>query len=87
MEWNPPHLHGYLGYNCSSLHKTAARNDIELVQTRAPVGASGEAYDGTTYEEVHQDVDGHSLPPYDGGTAAWRMLLSAFVFEALLWGS
>lgn len=27
-----------------------------------------------------------SLLPYDGGTAAWRMLISAFVFKALLWG-
>ncbi|KAF2105583.1 MFS transporter, MCP family, solute carrier family 16, member 10, variant [Lophiotrema nucula] len=27
-----------------------------------------------------------SLLPYDGGIAAWRMLVSAFVFEALLWG-
>jgi hypothetical protein len=26
------------------------------------------------------------LPPYDGGTAAWRILISAFIFEALLWG-
>ena len=25
-------------------------------------------------------------PPQDGGTAAWRLLLSAFVFEGLLWG-
>ncbi|KAI5357336.1 putative major facilitator superfamily, MFS transporter superfamily [Septoria linicola] len=28
----------------------------------------------------------HSLPPADGGKAAWRLLLVAFVFEALLWG-
>lgn len=27
-----------------------------------------------------------SLPPIDGGFAAWRLLLAAFVFEALLWG-
>lgn len=32
------------------------------------------------------EVNGHSLPPYDGGKAAWRLLLAAFVFEALLWG-
>jgi MFS family permease len=25
-------------------------------------------------------------PPIDGGTHAWRLLLSAFVFESLLWG-
>jgi predicted MFS family arabinose efflux permease len=27
-----------------------------------------------------------SLPATDGGPAAWRLLLTAFVFEALLWG-
>lgn len=26
------------------------------------------------------------LKPADGGHAAWRVLVSAFVFEALLWG-
>jgi predicted MFS family arabinose efflux permease len=27
-----------------------------------------------------------TLPPIDGGYAAWRLLLAAFVFESLLWG-
>jgi hypothetical protein len=27
-----------------------------------------------------------SLPAADGGLAAWRLLMIAFVFEALLWG-
>jgi predicted MFS family arabinose efflux permease len=27
-----------------------------------------------------------TLPPVDGGFAAWRLLVAAFVFEALLWG-
>ncbi|KAJ4296429.1 hypothetical protein N0V90_006474 [Kalmusia sp. IMI 367209] len=27
-----------------------------------------------------------TLPPIDGGPRAWRLLLSAFVFESLLWG-
>jgi hypothetical protein len=31
----------------------------------------------------HQTVIG---PPIDGGYLAWRLLLSAFVFESLLWG-
>jgi hypothetical protein len=26
------------------------------------------------------------LPAADGGLAAWRLLIVAFVFEALLWG-
>lgn len=32
------------------------------------------------------EIVGHSLPPVDGGKAAWRLLCAAFVFEALLWG-
>lgn len=27
-----------------------------------------------------------SLPSADGGFAAWRFLIVAFIFEALLWG-
>ena len=26
------------------------------------------------------------LAPIDGGSAAWRLLCAAFMFEALLWG-
>jgi hypothetical protein len=29
---------------------------------------------------------GQALAPIDGGTAAWRLLCAAFVFETLLWG-
>lgn len=36
---------------------------------------------GTSVSEIAS-----SLPPTDRGLAAWRLLLSAFVFEALLWG-
>ncbi|KAH7348137.1 major facilitator superfamily domain-containing protein [Pyrenochaeta sp. MPI-SDFR-AT-0127] len=36
---------------------------------------------GTTFSD-----QASSLPPIDGGFAAWRLLLAAFVFEALLWG-
>ncbi|KAK5754033.1 hypothetical protein LTS12_015887 [Elasticomyces elasticus] len=35
---------------------------------------------------IEEDVAGRSLARYDGGFAAWRMLFTAFVFEALLWG-
>ena len=28
-----------------------------------------------------------SLEPVDGGIVAWRVLIAAFIFEALLWGS
>jgi hypothetical protein len=35
--------------------------------------------------EVSQDLP--SLPPVDGGSAAARFLLGAFLIEALLWGT
>ena len=34
----------------------------------------------------HNGIPGQHLEPADGGFAAWRLLLAAFVFEALLWG-
>jgi hypothetical protein len=36
--------------------------------------------------ESESDITGQALAPADGGPAAWRLLLAAFVFEALLWG-
>lgn len=36
--------------------------------------------------ETENEVMGQTLAPADGGPAAWRLLLAAFVFEALLWG-
>lgn len=30
--------------------------------------------------------NGQNLSPADGGLAAWRLLVAAFVFEAFLWG-
>ncbi len=36
-------------------------------------------------EESHEGT-GQGLEPVDKGRAAWRMLLSAFIFESLLWG-
>lgn len=38
-------------------------------------------------EETHPSANSNSLPPYDHGRAAWTLLLAAFIFEALLWGS
>lgn len=34
-----------------------------------------------------QDVTDNRLKPVDGGLAAWRVLLAAFMFEAILWGN
>lgn len=35
-------------------------------------------------EESHATE--HQLKPVDGGLDAWRVLLAAFMFEAILWG-
>jgi hypothetical protein len=32
------------------------------------------------------EFDGQALEPADGGFSAWKILLSAFAFEAVLWG-
>jgi len=37
-------------------------------------------------ESREQDVTDNRLKPVDGGLAAWRVLLAAFMFEAILWG-
>jgi hypothetical protein len=37
-------------------------------------------------EQEGGEAEGQSLLPCDGGRAAWRLLMSAFIFEALLWG-
>lgn len=39
----------------------------------------------TLHTEAGQERD-QSQASHDGGRAAWRLLLAAFVFEALLWG-
>lgn len=36
--------------------------------------------------DPHAQSSATSLAQCDGGYAAWRLLLAAFVFEALLWG-
>ena len=36
--------------------------------------------------EGRDDVEDGDLEPIDRGRAAWRMLMSAFIFESLLWG-
>lgn len=38
-------------------------------------------------EIAHGELTGQGLAPTDRGPAAWRLLVAAFVFEALLWGN
>lgn len=39
-----------------------------------------------TIEGLEENENVPELVPIDRGRAAWRMLLSAFIFESLLWG-
>jgi hypothetical protein len=42
---------------------------------------------GPCNTESESGITGQTLAPADGGPAAWRLLVAAFVFEALLWGN
>lgn len=72
-------------------------SDTELahvaVRHSAPFSTPIEDLERT--HQPSQDEDGdvsnagrveQELAPVDGGSAAWRLLCAAFVFEALLWG-
>ena len=68
-------------------------NQIELRElAQASTNPRPPAADGrnpTTNDltnNIEEESTGHSLPPIDGGKAAWRLLCAAFVFESLLWG-
>ena len=37
-------------------------------------------------ENAELNITENQLKPVDGGLAAWRVLLAAFMFEAILWG-
>ena len=73
-----------------------AIGDIELTTvifphpTEAIAQNDDRSLSSTPYDIEHEvpngDVIGQGLAPTDGGSAAWRLLVAAFVFEALLWG-
>ena len=60
--------------------------NYELQEIQAPSRSTQGLYD-VAHRVESLDVNGQSLPSYDGGEAAWKLLLTAFAFEALLWGS
>jgi hypothetical protein len=68
--------------------------NIELTTTvisSPPVEASTANDDGSPSsrpwnKDSENDMTDQTLAPADGGPAAWRLLVAAFVFEALLWG-
>jgi len=64
---------------------TTATTEIELTVAVEQQVATNTSVEAST-ANAEQEAEGHSLPPVDGGKAAWRLLCAAFVFEALLWG-
>ena len=65
----------------TELHSTAELEDLSHEPSRPEAGDAGDT-------EAASPGGGseHELSPVDGGKAAWRMLISAFIFESLLWG-
>lgn len=65
----------------------ALDHNLELQHLPLPPVAPGAGSDDFTSANEHMQANaGPSLPPADNGGAAWRILLSSFLFEALLWG-
>lgn len=55
--------------------------------SRVQEGSLVESYDLDNHTSIAEEsTTATSLPAADGGLAAWRLLIAAFVFEALLWG-
>lgn len=73
--------------------------DTELMAVAIPRSVPTSDIDGregVSPRPTPRDIEGElvtdgrveqTLAPIDGGSAAWRLLCAAFVFEALLWGN
>jgi hypothetical protein len=58
--------------------------DFTTSQELQTLGNTSSTSEHTVHGE-HNSPD-QELPPVDGGIQAWRVLLAAFMFEAILWG-
>jgi hypothetical protein len=75
--------------------RTTENIELTTVIPSQPVNAFPENVDRSPssrpYDTENEMPDGElirrQLAPTDGGPAAWRLLVAAFVFEALLWGN
>ena len=45
-----------------------------------------ETYELTRYNDIVESPEIHSLPPADGGKAAWMTLIGCFCLESVVWG-
>lgn len=62
--------------------------DIQRAPWTAPQSAvqPRSQISGNDVISENEEITGRQLERVDGGLAAWRILIGAFVFEALLWG-
>lgn len=81
-------------------HKTSyplTNSNVETLESAnvagvdADAGRVGEGIRNTSDTEAELQAEDpervyQQLKPVDGGPAAWRLLIAAFVFEAILWG-
>lgn len=64
---------------------TATETAYDLETFPASDNSNQQINNDAEHEGSGVDIE-QSLPPCDGGAAAWKLLMTAFVFEALLWG-
>jgi hypothetical protein len=60
-----------------------SRKTTTLADPRSE-GSGNESQDNTNSQP--READAQALEPADGGLSAWKVLLGAFTFEAILWG-
>lgn len=68
----------------------SAHSNVESIELATPSAVSFHTderiIDPSDSTESHGVQHHHQLEPTDRGFAAWKLLLTAFIFEALLWG-
>lgn len=64
--------------------------DLELPIRHSPATSLGEpsapANEENEQPSQQNEIPARQLSPVDGGLPAWTVLITGFIFEALLWG-
>jgi len=64
-----------------------ANNNVELSDAAELQECPQRRSQSAEQRQETSEATGQSLLPFDGGKAAWKLLFSAFLFEALFWGT
>lgn len=86
---NPPQNHTASYTLKNSNVETPASATVTDLEADARIVGEGSRNTSDTEAELQGDGPERvyqQLKPVDGGPAAWRLLIAAFVFEAILWG-